>query len=533
MTTGLSKSTWRFVLPVIAFVFLGWSWAFASPTGSSADETYHLSSIWCAWGDSETCIRNDAEGTIAVPTKVAVKPCFVNQSQQDARCSWLLLSPELVVTDRFNPPQGGYPPAFYSTMRAFVGPDVDRSVLIMRMVNVLIAAALLLWALLLARPVFGRAIAMAWMITLVPTGLFFIASVNPSSWTIIGGSLFWVFLLTFLREASWKSPRALSALAGSVVTALMAALSRSDSVAVLGLSALAVVILEWRRVFSRSRRLWVVIAVLVPLGLLALYFRVGRYLSDLNPYIPPGNELTDQPNPLVKMLLELPAFIGGIFGLQQPIWVQREDSSNWGVDGWVMNSFSFGVGALDVINPSIAGVFGVLAAAGTLMVGLGRNSRPKLLAIAVVTVGLISQMIFMRALGGFGNWENTQGVEWVLQPRYFLPTVMVIAGLIMITRPASRPIFNRVQALAVTTALSIAATTALMAVIARYMHSQLRSWVQFDLAEGWWWSWGPSPVVLIIAGSISAIVFFASMASLGVSYPTSREEKARADVSAR
>lgn len=48
MTTGLSKSTWRFLLPVIAFVFLGWSWAFASPTGSSADENYHLSSIWCA-----------------------------------------------------------------------------------------------------------------------------------------------------------------------------------------------------------------------------------------------------------------------------------------------------------------------------------------------------------------------------------------------------------------------------------------------------------------------------------------------------
>lgn len=162
------------------------------------------------------------------------------------------------------------------------------------------------------------------------------------------------------------------------------------------------------------------------------------------------------------------------------------------------------------------------------MVGLGRNTRPKLLAILVVTVGLVSQMVFMRALGGFGNWQNTQGVEWVLQPRYFLPTVMVIAGLIMISRPASRPVFNRVQALAVTTALSIAATTALMAVIARYMHGQLRSWVQFDLVEGWWWSWGPSPVALIIVGSVSGIAFIASMASLGVSYPNSRQGKARA-----
>jgi len=305
----------------------------------------------------------------------------------------------------------------------------------------------------------------------------------------------------------------------------MAALSRSDSVAVIGLSALAVVILEWKTIIRQARRLWILVAVLAPLGLLAFYFRVGRYLSDLNPYIPPGSEINDQPNPLVKMLLELPAFIGGMFGLQQPIWVQREDSSNWGLEGWVMNSFSFGVGALDVINPSIAGVFGVLAAAGTLMVGLGRNSRRKLLAVLVVTVGLVSQMIFMRALGGFGNWQNTQGVEWVLQPRYFLPTVMVICGLIMISRPASRPLFNRVQAFAVTAALSIAATTSLMAVIARYMHGQRRSWVQFDLAEGWWWSWGPSPVVLIVVGSLSAVTFFALVSSLGVSYPRGKTRK--------
>ena len=159
---------------------------------------------------------------------------------------------------------------------------------------------------------------------------------------------------------------AISALAGSAVTALTAALSRTDSVAVLGLSALAVMMLDWRRVLSRWRRLWIVIAVLVPVRLLAMYFRVGLYLSELNPHIPPRDELTDQPNPLVKMLPELPAFLWGMFGLQQPKWVQREDSSNWRVDGWVMNSFSFGVGALNVVNPSIAGVFGVLAAAGTL-----------------------------------------------------------------------------------------------------------------------------------------------------------------------
>ena len=82
-----------------------------------------------------------------------------------------------------------------------------------------------------------------------------------------------------------------------------------------------------------------------------------------------------------------------------------------------MNSCSFGVGVLDVVNPSIAGFFGVFAASGTLMVGLEWNPRPKILAILIATLGLVSQMIFMRARSGLGNWQNTQGVEWVVPPR--------------------------------------------------------------------------------------------------------------------
>ena len=41
---------WRVVLPLALLVVFG-SWAVTSPVGSSPDDDYHLSSIWCAGGE--------------------------------------------------------------------------------------------------------------------------------------------------------------------------------------------------------------------------------------------------------------------------------------------------------------------------------------------------------------------------------------------------------------------------------------------------------------------------------------------------
>ena len=512
---------WRLILPSVALVFLGWAWAWASPIGSSADENFHISSIWCAWGDSETC-RIDADGgAVSVPTKVATKPCFVNQNDRGAQCSNLLLSPELVSTTNVNPPTGGYPPGFYLAMRTFVGGDVDRSVLIMRMVNVAIAAALLLWSLIMAPRTVARAQALAWSIALVPTGLFFISSVNPSSWAIAGVGTFWVFALALARQRSWRTPKALTAMAGAVVAGLMATMARSDTVWVLLLSLAAVALLEWKRGRTAHRLALSALVLAVPAAALVAFFRIGRYLSELNLTFPEGNADTGQPNPLLKMMLETPAFIAGIFGLQQP-WGQNEDATNWGVPGWVMNAYSYGVGALDVINPSISGVLVVLAAAGTLMLGLAAYSWRKISAIAILMVGSLAQMILMRALAGFGNWENDQGFAWVIQPRYFLPAVMVTVGLVMIVSPVKRPIFNRLQGVLVALALSVGATVSLMSVVARYMHGQRGSWVHFDTSVDWWWPWGPHPVLLIVVGAAAALAYFSLTISLGVTFPAKR-----------
>lgn len=507
-----NRLAWRVVVPMIAFALVGWSWAFASPVGSSADEDFHLTSTWCAWSDHESCVTTDTAGVVLVPQKVAQASCFALANELNARCTWLLTD-ELVESSRINPTTGGYPPVFYATMRAFVGPDVARSVLIMRMVNVLIAAAVLGLALATAPVVIRRAVAVLWMVSFIPVGAFFIASVNPSSWAIAGLGLFWAFLWSLVRLPKSSRWQRLGAVLGALISIALALGARADAMYVVALSVMVVVIMEFRRIRALVSPLWLVVSLAITalaLGAFAWIFRVGGYLNQFTVSFPPGNAETDQPNPVVKTLLEFPAFVAGIFGGQQP-WTQRESVNDWGAAGYSWHGFTYGVGAVDVINPSISAVMVGAAVAGVVFVGLGRSSKRKLLSLSLLGVAFIAQVILMRALVGFGAfWSG--GVQWSLQPRYFLPLAMVIVAVTVVSFPATRAFLTRVQSALLATVLSVAAITSLMATTARYVHGQDHSWLQFAPEKGWWWSWGPSPTVLITIGGIASVVYMATLA---------------------
>ena len=515
MSTPKRNSTgWsvlRILVPALALVFMGCAWAFASPVGSSADEGFHLTSTWCAWGDHDTCERNEESGTVRVPQQVAEANCFALKDKVNARCTWLLTD-DLIETGNVNPPSGVYPPVFYGTMRAFVGPDVARSVLLMRMANVAIAVALLALALWVAPIVIRRALAVVWTVGLIPVGIFFIASVNPSSWSITGVGLFWAFAWTILRAPSWRSPRLLLAALGAVLTAAIAVGARSDMGLPIGLSVVAVLVMEWRRIRARVPLRWLIagmLALSAALVGMAVAFHVGEYLTRFSPSFPSGNPETDQPNPLLKTLLEVPAFVAGIFGGQQP-WTQRESINDWGQAGYTWHGFTYGVGAVDVTNPSIAAVLAGACAAGVLFLGIGRASRRKLVVVGMLATAFLGQIVAMRSLVGFGAWWSG-GVQWSLQPRYFLPLAMVIVAFTVAVFPRAVPFLTRVQASILAVLLSIAAVTSLAGTMGRYVHGQDHSWVQLDPATGWWWSWGLSPTGFVIFGGVAGVIYMSAM----------------------
>ena len=520
------RQRWRFYLPVLAFLILGWSWAFASPVGSSADENFHLTSAWCAWGAWEDCTVESSTGLVTVPAAVGQFPCFAGGSGVEATCLLEQEWQETFATTHVSNPTGGYPPLFHATMRFFAGPDVEKSVVTMRMFNVAIAAAVLLWALILAPPVVSRALALTWAIAIIPIGLFFVASVNPSSWAIIGGSTFWAFFYTLLAEPRWRSLRSSFAMLGMAVTMVLAVMARADSVYVIVLSVVAVGIIQGFFLRNRLKSFVLLAFFSIAAIAIALRFNVGSYLSALNFSIPVGNQITDQPNPLIKVLAEIPAFLAGAFGLQEP-WAQRESISDYGVAGWVNKTFLFGLGnANDVVLPSLVGVLVLVVVSGSLFLGLSQSPRAKLAAVAILFTGMVFQILAMRSLTTWGSWETSSYVLYIY-PRYLLPALMLTIAISLVVTPISKPIFGKIQGYLISILLTLAATVALMATIGRYMQGQDRSWVQFETASGWWWSWGPDPILIICLSFVSGAIYFGAMVSLAVRFPTTPEDYAQ------
>ncbi len=494
------------ILPTIAFLLLGWAWAFASPPGSSADEGFHMSTIWCAWGPSESCEASTIPDTVMVPDRVANASCFAQQGFSDASCiyertDWLVEAGTVDGSSR------SYPPVFHKVMRAFVGPNVNQSVLFMRMFNVALAGALLALALAVSKPAVRRAVALSWMVCLVPMGIFFIASVNPSGWAITGGGLFWAFFYTLLVEPSYKTPRAIAAIIGACLCAVVALGARADSAIVIVISMVASGVVAWPHLRERVNRLWLGLLV-IPIVIVAALFNVGRYLhADLR--FPAGNPEFDQPNALLKMLLELPSFLAGIIGGQSPLWSQRASTNDSELPGFSWPGFSYGVGALDVQNPEISGLLVLACVAGVIFLGFRSYSARKILAVALIFGALIAQIIITRALAGFQP-------EGSLQPRYVFALVLVGVGFSALVFPRSLSPVNRGQALLIVAALTIADAASLMATIGRFTYGQAHSWTGISAQPGWWWSVGPSPLALTIIGSAAGLVWLLAMARIAV-----------------
>src|SRR5664279_5313917 len=179
MLTGLrsvlSRSDRRIgllVVPFLVFAALA-AWALSSPVGSSPDDDFHLTSIWCATGDSDYCAPSGDPGTRLVPPAIADPACFAFDADKSAGCQNRIdfTAGAMEETERGNF-AGGYPVVYYGTMSLFVGPDVHASVLVMRLVNTALFVGLGV-ALYLLLPANRRQILVwQWTLTTVPLGLF-------------------------------------------------------------------------------------------------------------------------------------------------------------------------------------------------------------------------------------------------------------------------------------------------------------------------------------------------------------------------
>lgn len=472
-------------LSAVAFMLLGVVWAFASPRGSSADEDFHLVNIWCAWGDSEICqINPDAPGTALVPESLVYSWCYARWPAQISAGCLTELTMKPVEANRLSTDGLSYSIAFFDTMRVMAGTNLELSVQVMRVFNVLVASLFFFWALISANWAISRALALSWGVAMVPLGVFFVASVNPSSWTIIGVGTYWAFLASLMSNSPKTRGRKISLAAGTAATALLAITARTDSVIYLAFATLAILIWRWEFIsihLSRTSKL--LLAAGVSIGLLfTAWIQIRRY--QVFPFSFPGAQTsTDQPVPAIKTLLEVPAFIYGLFGGQSAQTALRDSPIAQGLEGYRPVGFIQGLGWTDTQIPSmVALIIGAIVLAMMLM-GWRTYEKTRVLAFLLLIVAFFAQLLLMRSFVAF------TGAAFI-QPRYFFPIALVTIG-IALSMKSPKAFLNKFQALGITVFLALAGSIAWLAVSTRYAIGPEATYTNFGQPIEWWWPAGP------------------------------------------
>lgn len=486
-----------------AALLVGLSWAAASPTASSPDDDYHLSSIWCAWGREASQCEVLSEPPAPDPLVVSVPPlsqhmsdCHVFKLDASAECIFLREDGSYGdVPPRAWPSRadnGWYPGGFYTAMRLLVTPDTGVSLTAIRVVGVLLVIALLGGAAALLRSVERERTLLYVLTALVPLGLFVIASSNPSGPAVTGVAAGFVAAFAVLRGLpGWRGPVGAGLAA---VAMLVACASRADSVYYCGLS-LALAFLAARAWRTQPRRRTV--ALIAPAATVVLVaFFMGRQRSlgasemlGLDPTLPgsPG---------LFANLTQLPMLYLGEFATKL---------------GWMdtpMPALVTGLLALGL---------GLILAVGVRVLGPSRAAAAALLGAALVLVPL------------YGLETAGAPVGQSLQARYLLPMVLMAAALAALDPAVGRSTISRSQALVLALLVVPAHALALHTLMRRYITGlDVASW-RLGLGAEWWWDIPLSPTVVWLLGSCAFAALAVALAWRASDEQSPLVRSARAD----
>ncbi len=472
----------RRLLPILLLVstfFAFGAWALATPPGGSADEDFHLASVWCA-NDArgDLCEPGSAPNTRELPgSLVDIKECFVFDSSRSAACQDLSDTTPDTETKRGNF-AGGYPPVYYAVMNVFAGIDIALSAVIMRLVSVVIFLGMLsaLWLLL---PVARRgALVLTWLVSSVPMGAALIASNNPSGWAMIGVGTLWLAVLGYL-EAPTRG-RTIGLFAVAAVATLLAAGSRGDAAlyAIIAIGVGSVLAIRRNRVVL-LRLLPLLALVLIAVLCVISARQVVSGVSGFNGWKTDSGQVLEPVDPVAQLfpnLMNLPSLWNGAI------------SGAWGL-GWQ-----------DVPLPALAQFLVLVAFIGVAFLGLRHTRWRK----ALMLVGLVSVLIVVPL---YVLFQSKTWVGQAVQPRYLLPIVVMLLGVALVSERADRAIrLSLAQAIVVGVGLVVAYALDLHVTLRRFTTGIDVGGVNLNAHLEWWWDTAPSPMVVFAVGTLAFAV---------------------------
>jgi hypothetical protein len=316
-----------------------------------------------------------------------------------------------------------------------VSEKTENSVLRIRFLNLFIFCAIIFLLLKVSEKRVCQKIVLAIGLGIIPVGMFFIVSTNPISWSIISVITNAIFLLRILQDLKVKQNIEKLAIFGYILSGFLGVSSRLDSIFYITVSNLAVMILILSPKTKSSgilennfiiKAIQVIFSAIIFISVktfLELYhgqkIGVSSYTNDL------GN-----PNPIINILIEIPGFILGIIGGQEPRFYQNR--------GTLGRDFTFGVGWLEYNFLSITGIFIGAAVIMIIFSHLQKNNLRKNLIINLYITSFLSLIILERALWGFLDGAY-------FQPRYFVGFLISFLTLLFISDSKSTISLSKTQ----------------------------------------------------------------------------------------
>ena len=459
------------------------SWSVSSPVASSADEDFHLTSAWCGDGlrDGLCEAGSDADHRRVPEQLLQANRCFDGHPEQPASCP-AIPSSVLTDTDRGNF-DGSYPPVFYAAMGMFASPNISVSVIAMRAFNSLLYVAMMS-ALFLLLPRARRGL-LVWasLVTIVPFGMFLIASINPSGWGVLSATTLWLALLGYFETESRGRRIGLAALA--LLATVIGAGSRADSAAyaVVAIVLVGVLTVQRTRAFLRLAVFPIVLVAIAG----ASYLTSGQTRA-VNPVgenisSPLGNVPQSFIDLLWNNLIRLPDLWAGAFGAP-------------------VNGRALWLGAT---APGLVWFPVVFAFSGVVFLGLRRLNLRKGLGMAMIValLVLLPMLWLMR---------DHILVGQQVQPRYLYPLLIILAGVSLLGFHTASAGLGRVHMVLVATAVFLGNLTIQWFTIRRFTTGLDEFWPNLDKNLEWWWGLPFGPMPLWIVGTLA----FAIVCALAV-----------------
>lgn len=487
MTKGTSIGrAFAINLVVISSIFISLaSWAIASPVGASPDEDHHLVSIWCAGsGVEEMCEEGSDAGSRRVSESLLSTACFAHAPSTSAKCqeqSGVFEKTDLTESRRGNF-SGNYPDGFYVVMSLFASENIEISVIMMRLFNVLLFTTIFSAIWLKTSNALRRSLHFTVLLTFVPLGLFLVPSINPSSWAIMG-----VIATFFGAVSALQSTNKNTAIFFWCVTfagLLIASMSRYDGFVYSLIGLVAGFFIAKR--FSLSKKIIKISLTSATVLMISfILFGGSSIITRLTGLAGTSGESSDADGlgVLVRNLLDFPMFVAGFSG-------------------------SMAIGWLDTLMPYASWMIASVILWAVLFLRLGQIRGSQLaisLAIAALVV-FIPLVVLQTKLASVG--ENVQS-------RYIYPLFLVFVGSMLFANRTNTIRLTTVQQLFIALGVGFAQSISLFVNLTRYISGSGTGGFSPNLdqasIDGWWWQHGPSPMFVFLLGSVTFFAFASSI----------------------